>query len=484
MIQAFETPPTFFNNTEVSAIDLNVLRDNALALEGMTKRARNIHPIHYENDDFPKSDLAEGSLLFNGGFRYITGLTQAVLRLHSYGVTSNAKYKILFNNAIVASGAMTNNSEYDITIALPTLGYANNTLVYVEAYFYSSPSDYANKRPNNVSIVDAYVTPLASGMTHIWPGLPSVTSDTAISAADLNQISDAETWLAERVSLVPYTPFIAELYQHGTHKIQTLALYHMQVMRKNSNNTLYGTIYFVSRNKQTYIHISLEGGTYGTTVYGPYSYLQEVTIPVAINLATAGVPDGTRIEVTIAEVVTDGDPELPIIDSRATIRDFYISGASYVPGTAIAESGILESLTFTNLKARINNIITSLQASYDRIANNTDIFNKQSMSRSQMLLLNAHREKVGSLHLAGFIRRGDVLYVRGKGISIGYGGIATKRPDDSEDWTFEFNKSSTLIDGDANASKIFYLDQFEDLFPGEKYYIYGDELNYVAEYLA
>jgi len=479
MLGAFQQPPTFSAGLELSAYDLNTLKSNALLVNGASRRS--MVPMVQQNffQDFPIIAARPACLLFIGGFRFLTGMTSAKILYNAAGVSGNGKIRISFNGTIVYNSAVVNNTVQTLTIAINALGYANNSIIYVEIEYYSSPYTYGDKRPTYIYIVDAYVTPLSACMSTTYPGVTTLTN---INATPLNSIGDSQIWLVQRLALVPYNFFTGIKYFPGTHKAETYELLHFNVSPTNGNNILKGTIDIICANTQSYIAVTINGTT---TNYGPYAYKQSASIALNLNLTTLGCAANSDYSVSVTEVCNTGNPVPPNVNSRISIYNVRLEGNADTWPTIPVNSTPLESLVYSSLLARINQIGALVTDAKTRIDNNTKVFDRMQMFRGKTIQLYEHNERVGRGCLSGQIRRGDVLYVRGTNVDICWGAISVKVPEDNaEKWTLEFEHKESLIGGETDETKLIYLNNYKGLYPGVLYYITGTSVKYASEFVA
>jgi hypothetical protein len=93
--------------------------------------------------------------------------------------------------------------------------------------------------------------------------------------------------------------------------------------------------------------------------------------------------------------------------------------------------------------------------------------------------------KVAQIYTPIFVRHGDTLIVSGKNVNIGWGARMIDLQEDAwRLYTYKYDKTQSLITGDAIDTQIVPLDSFVGLYPGQVYAIIGEQVNYVAEYLS
>lgn len=470
-MRAFTDSPLFYNGVPLSATDINILSRNAMILDGLSKRAQSTHSINRMN-----GSIIRGKWMWRGGFMYKTGMTTArFVYVGQAGYTG--RLGIYFDGVRVLNVPAGQSANLDF--AINDKGYTNGQVIRVEAIV-DPENDVEPCCDKQFYIADAYTFPLDTMSTSAWPGLPSF--DT-INATKLNQLSNALDWLAERISFTPYVHFMSLRNWQGSATPENRLIWTGTVSPIGENNRLKGYIEITSRNTETYILVA--SGT-ANVLFGPVAFRETKGFDINIATADMGMTPNVDYKVSVYEHVVQGNPPKAFKEwhkSRINLRELYIGADNYTMSTIPTKTTMLEGMSYATLKARLQAISTIATNVKNTIDNNPRVFNRAQMFRDRYAYDMSQVEYWEQEMIASQIRRGDVLYVSGKGLSIGYGPIKTTIDADDEKWEYEFQYSENLTDGDAYETKIFYLDQFEGLYPGTPYYIQGKDLVYCAEFL-
>lgn len=471
MLKLYINSPTFYTGAELSATDINILKDNASLLQGLSKRSQTVFGI---TDNL--TGYNSGDNIFRGGFLYKVGLTTATI-VYISNISSSppgdARMRIYFEGVEVHARAITTET-VTINITINDKGYTDNQIITVECIL---TGDY-DPTPDSYYINAAYVSPLSGAVASSYPG---TTTFGDISATNLNNLSNSLDWLADRLALVPYIPLTTLRDVQGTHYISLVHKWRGKIYVDSNNSRLYISVEFTSRTTATYLRFVVNSTTFD---YGPYSENQTANLEIDINLITqAGCSVGNEYHVDMYENLTDELDTEPKYNSRINLKSIRVGASSYSYTTPPAESTMLESITFSTLQSRLNTIKTITDSVKTTIDGVSYIFNNALMFRARYGNNAFQQEYFQDEHVVRHKRIGDVLWVKGRGLSIGYGAVTTTTKGNEEKYTYEYQYSESLTSGDKIESKYFYLDQFKALYPGSEYYIFGRDIIYVGEYL-
>lgn len=476
LFQSYIDTTLSYDGSELSATMLNIFRSNAVTLNSMSKITPNTLVSHRKITLWEKGtpDNPSGDI-WNGGFQFLNGVTTARFVVTFIPVGGSHKVKILFNDIQVYDAAISS-STYNIDITINDKGYYHEQIITVKVVLYSPAGDYFN---TTAVVNDAYIFPITSvGNQLAWGGVPTFTGG-YVNQTKLNQLATAQDWLAVRFSMVSMVATQSLLYFQGTNKSNTTQPFYYATVTPTANGRkLKATIYITSRNPQTYLRVSINGQN---IEYGPYGLEQQAYIPLDIDMASIGCTDNVDYQVIISErcVVGNGffNSRVSVGHLRTDNDGIVISG---VPSAYIMKG----EYNYGQILSTLQSISDLTVAAYNTIINMPLIHQRARMFRGMLTVKPDQVEYWGSNFVARNIRRGDKLWVKGKGLTLMYGPITVDRTAEKDKWEYEFQYQETLTNGDAVESKYVYLDQYEGLFPGVTYFITGKEVNYVAEYLS
>lgn len=493
-INAYTDSPTFTTNTEISAADINTLRQNSIILNALSLRGKQGFSSMHKASNW---NAAERNFLklYRGGFKYMTGITTATFRMLT--ITSGPEeINVYFkresdpensNGTLVYNDPSPNNaSQYNIDIDLTGLGYDMNEVI--EVLITVENGGAYTPKTGVFQVLDAYVHPL-SGVTFYgsYPGLPTFTGDTVITATDMNQMSNTSDWLMRRLRLAPRIPMQRLLFWPGTHKAEQYPLFRGSVMRTNNASVIRIPIVYYSYNVVDYIKIYVNYTLVGTL--GPFTVGDQGATVFYYNLSDGGFINNTTYALHIDNVPTTGNPNGQTYNQNSIFHigpiDLIPAEFNYGYSTPAVLTDELESMTFSELKSRLQTTKNVFQTIKDTIDNTPEIWNRQQMFRRRFSNDDHQENKWTRLMIASLTRIGSTLLVRGKGIKIAWGGLTigkdfqTMQMEDPDMYTFSHEEE--LIDGESIQTKLVYLDQFEGLFPSTLYHITGRDLIYAAE---
>jgi hypothetical protein len=503
-IQAYTDSPTFYANTPLSATNLNTLVNNATVVESMSRRYPGVVPFARISGPWVTE-----TWIFRGAFQYRTGMTTArfVINILTPGnMGSGNQLQILLNDTVRHSqradivGVPPNTSvPYPFSIDLPinTYGFTDREIVTVLVKVSYDPANTAD--PNDltglITVFDAYVFPLNTvSLPIVNPTLtafatPGPTTPVTLNTSKLNDLSNKLDWLVDRMSIVPMNPqpcykmVMCARYENNGGPA-TSELYYTKINTGNATHLRIYITYFCYHTS-TRLRINVNG------------YIQPYTISQDTSYPTNGV-----IELPLSTFVNPSTGNPPAANSDLFVRidqDFdngtstradrvILSGVEVYKAT---ETAITSVTTFTPLaNSGYDTIIPSLNT-YISIANaaealinaNTNVWNKAEIFRASFAVDDFQLDFFEEEYQHRKVRVGDVLWVRGRNIKLGYGTTAYKPiSGDEVDIDITYDYEHTLTSNDLE-TKIFSLNQFEGLFPGVEYFLRGDVV-YAAEFLS
>lgn len=503
MINLYEDAPYFVDGVEFSGADGNVLRNNAIFLDGFTQQAISsfTQGIYAEAQWYMGRNIITLAMprAWWGAFQYKSGVNSAIYELSGAPVV-NERARIYHKRLLdTAPGTLVYDQPWPsagtaATINLSGAGYADGEIIetIVEVYFPgpSYPKTGAYQVRNAfTSSLDNY-----TGLT-AFGGIPSFGAGSSVTAANLNQLSNAQDWIMGRLALVPRVPFINGMFVNGTHKSDAgfpnnpRPLHYSWINKGNGQNTMKITLDYHIFNAQEYITVEAPAGNVRYT--GPTLTNGQVgTLNISFDISD--ISDGQSVLVTIYEnvVAGQGQAELDlyggaIINSRFTIRGVYATSTrSYY--SPVTDFDVLESITYSTLKSRLNNFVTGTTNAYNRINNNGNLFDRARMFRKKVGVDDHQNTSLEWQSLPMQVRIGERYVVAGKNVKIAWGGYSLTSSlveDPTNRHPYEFANEKELIGSDKVEVKEGFFDEFEGLWVGSTYYLIGNEISFFSEYL-
>lgn len=486
-LKSYIDAPLFYDDTELSATMINIIRDNSEAVKNSSLIPQPAFDIHRVLSVVNNTDV------WRGGFQYRTGLTTASFVIYSKEVSGEGEHDIViyFDGVEMARydaaiGGYNVGGFHGTNITISGLGYTDYQIITVRVTAEPRAGGGDDDATKGVQYVfDAWVWPFSSvsiGMS--WPGLPTFGT---LDATKLNQLANASDYLANRLAIIPMPLSMGYIQWMGTNNPKFPSWRYFTARLTNGNRRIKTNVYYICQ--QTSASIRLTVGSF-TKTYGPYTKGQQALIQFDEDLITAGLSFDTDYFSSLTEVVhtpgSNSDGYGGFLFSRIDNGPIRFTANSYSVTTPATTNLMLESLTFSQLQSRLNTISTDLSSSYSRITGNARVFDRATMCRSRYGISAEQSEYWATTFVPSRYREGDVLWVKGQGLKIAYGPVTQKRKSDSKpndviEYNFLYEKD--LLDGDKVSQQMFYLDQFEGLYPGMRYYIIGKDVIYAAEHL-
>jgi len=476
---SYEDAPTFADETELSVTAVNILRQNAILLDALSLRGMRAFQsagLPSKLNHWPRVNPLR---IWWGSFQYRTGLTTATFAF-TFASIAAGTLKIYLNGTLRDSVALANGN-MTRTITISGLGFTDQQVVEVEVQIAFSVAP--TSEGGSYLCTDAYVSPysaVATGLYGAWPGVPTFGS---LSAANLNQLSNASDWLMHRLSVIPLPLFQSYIAVQSRSSPQTYPLWWGSVARVNGNDKLSISVGYISHNQSEVLKLYVNGVLAATspTLTGNGSS-GIFTLEYDMSALTAN----TMYPIRIDNVITTGNPssyQQPRM-SRWSIRDIRaVPLSAYAYATPPAESATLESLTFSALQSRLNAIATMLSAIKTRIDACPQLFDYARMYRRRYVFSDAFDTGWTDFQVPSTARAGTLLVVRGKAVQIGYGPITVKSMPDKAAIEYENATETELIAGERVDSQTVSLDSFDGLYAGMPYMLRGTDVRYAAEIL-
>lgn len=485
-MRGYVDSPAFYTGVELSATDLNDIANNLILLDAASRRKPPVHYIHrtqglsYFNGEF--GEIVEGNWIWRGGFQYRVGLTGArFLVFFNPDLTrmvSSNKYQVFFDDAVVYEVDVTTMSGLQlIEIDITGLGYTDNQIITVRHQV-----SVVNAPPNEgivgqIYVFDAYTYPLSA--VNVGSN-PTLTNFGDLTATRLNDLSNKIDYLMNRMAITPMLPTPAFIMwtlngfgpwkQHWLSvKIHTLP---------NATHVKLNVYWFFYTSGST-VKITMNGVTKS---YGPYNAGQYWPIggSIEIPLSDFGVSPNTDYLMVISQEVTyDG---LGSRGDRLVLTSIELTNPSEPTIITPAQNQMLESLSWPNLQTRLNSYITAANNINSTLTTYAVLWDRAQMFRARMAMDEFQDDYWATEMVHRMVRTGDVLWVKGKDVTINWGPSSSEPlKGDEEDLEIKWEHSESITSGNLE-QKVVYLDQFEGLTPGTEYYITG-KVHFAAEYL-
>jgi hypothetical protein len=505
LIALYEDSPQFVDDVEFSGEDGNILRKNAIFLDGIVQQPVSVftHGIGPGASD----GMGRNSVtlimprVWWGAFQYRAGINEAVYAVSGTPVT-NERIRIYHKPISVevtnenAPGTLVYDAVWPsvgtgITIDISSAGYTDGDIIEVVIQVYFPGPSYP--KTGIYQVRNAFTQPITSfvGLSS-YPGLPTF-SGSSITAAQLNQLSNAQDWLMTRLSLVPRVPFINGMFVNGTHKSTTannnnpMVLHYSWINKGNGQDTFHGVIDYYIFNGEEVVRVYVNNVLKYTSA--ALTNGQKGTLDFTFDISS--LTDGNDYLVRVEQYVTLGQGQADlglygnmIINSRYTIRVLEATSTRsyFSPSSAF---DIRESMTFATLKARLNNFKTGTNNVYTAI-NGSTIFNRARMFRKKVGVDDHQNTVLDNESLPMQVRIGDRYVVAGKDVKIAWGGYSitkSMQTDPTANDIFEFANVENLTGSDKVEVKEGFFEEFKSIFPGTTYYILGKDVVFFSEYL-
>lgn len=468
MYAAYTQPPYFFDDQEISATSLRILRDNHIILDSMAQRGFQAQRIRNINAGVGVNPF----YIWRGSFQYKTGLTSAVIKMNC-PVPVGETFIVKFNGVTAYSAAMTNNNNPTITIP-GSFGFQDGDIVLVDILA-QYPTDPIQ---NQYIMQEAYVQPITGMVTTTWA---APTTFGTLTHTRLNELVIAQNYLYERLS-APAMPLQMSLKYQGGYWLPeetpwVMATY--RFARHGNNDRLKVIIDYRSRmNRSSRIRFLVNNTSLDNFVFGQW---QSGFYEASLDISGLTLDTPARLEI-VEDIFIPAEQWKGAVNTKYAVRlvETY-RNAGYIAPTLPTESQMLESMTFSTLQSRLNTLGTAMATLKSDIDSRGYLLDRSYMfSRRPVDGDEQETEKgIQNINIARKKRQGDVIVVRGKDIRIGWGYEKKSDPDKPE---YEFSREETLISGDAVETKVFYLDRFDGLEYGFPYFIMGGQIEYAGEY--
>lgn len=467
----YETPPTFRTNSILAAHDLNILRRNAIALDGLSQRIESAFDSTGAYGDPVSYNLhtAGDFWIWRGGLRWRNGHTTLTIRgtAADYG---SAMITIYLDGVLKKTIAPSTNWSTTIDISS---GYTDGQVIEIKIGTSGNSS-----KTSAWHVEDIYATPVAYGTA--WPGtLPTFSG--VYQASELQKLSQAMNHLYERIAATPFVPHLAHLWRNGTHKPQNYTLWNGSFQYRHAGDRIRiaGNATISTQSEELVAYITSPAGNrtvilFSGTAGNTYTFDALEVVPTGTS-----VGDYVRVHL-FAACLTQPQPWPPNSLYNLLALEMVPQRTAVTPA-ALSSPNVLVSASDVN--ARLNAIVSALNTIKARVDASTS-FSRTRAVRYKFANDEHQAMKFARTYAHVFRRRGERLIVTGKNVVLGWGAPTFEQNEDgATDYSkFKFANEQTLISGEAMQTQRVYLDSIAGLFPGTTYYLIGDVI-YAGEFL-
>lgn len=459
---------TFPAGNPFSASDANSLIRNARQLDALSQRGRRVWTnaimrYPWEYDQAP-------TVVFKGAFQYRSGVTNLNIIGEATFPGGGTHTLRVYLNGVLRHSATWVTARTNYFFAINALGFTDLDIIDVEVR-----DDWTGADGQPV-VVDAYI----DAMSAAGPGYGGVPTFGALSEANLTQLMNAQTWAYNRLNYTDQCCLMGSMFMTGyAHSTSAEALLFDGGFENTNGATrlIIGLRYHILANQSETVRVRINSSEVATATFtigqgGDYEFNLDISALSTDN------PHRLTIVQTINTLPLSGERQL---GSRYTLTDIFTKKTTYPVATlpaATYEPG--DSMTFSALQGILNQVATATNAAVTRIGSAIGAFNRQRVFRWRPGSDDGQSLYYQNVLVAKGRRAHDALWVRGKGLKIGYGALTIEAvPDSLYKWTPQYEQD--LIGGDDILTRLVYFDQFPGLVAGMEYYIYGEHIVYAAE---
>lgn len=474
----------------ISATDLAAIRANVALVDSLSYRRTDAFSSSSAFFDgtpgfyYGSGDGQQRWRVWKGAVRWQTGVTHLNVNGRATRSTGGSETLTIYANGV--SQAVITPSGGAFSSSTSFTGYTDGQIITIEIRITGSSWG----EDGEYVVYGIYLTPIDYTATS-WPGVPSFSGQ--YTAAKLNQLVAAYTWLYNRMAAVPMVANLAIMHQLGPFRlngnIDTFGspMFYGSVLRGYTEDSVIISVYLVNaKTPGTRYKVLLNGALVETgPTWGPGVY----DTSVVVDLSSVAV--GSRAELSIfAEVVSENAPgsqEAFNYWSFAVIRSQpdFDSGATYPYASLNATPAGDSTISASTLDSYLNSLATALSDAKSRIDANGVIWGRSYAMRQAY----SPRDRTANVELEQhrarprLVRLSDRLIVAGKDVKLGFGAISVPVEDGDPkygNYTHQFEES--VIDGNTEAATIVYLESIKGLFPGTAFFGVGG-VTYMASIL-
>jgi hypothetical protein len=448
--------PTWKENTPVSATELNTLADITEALDAVSYYGTPAFHTSYERRPNELGRL----IVWRGGFVRSVATNLRIVYVCS---TAGRTLTVKVNNASTTHTTSTGTNTIDIDISgLPP--FTNSVFLVNITIDQVVPTIY---------VVDAYVNTIQPATS--WPGVPTFGD---ISLANMQQLSDAATWLLDAYGKRVIPLFQGTFLRNGpVYQRDDLTRWQGTITKTADMTDLeaWGQVQVQARNTNERVRLYING-----------SQVDSYTVPATLGRKNwtlsadiSGYTNDTRLNIIVRhEKLSPGRDVSPNRFSVERIEAQMNGGTD----ASITRLDIKESLRFDDLQIILNDIATALDDIYSRYTANSALTQRQMLYSARTAKDDEMFEAFEPGGVARGIRVGDALIARGEGISIGYGGLKlTGELNSVRIPEYEHTNNYNLTE--ESTSTVTYFEQVDGLPVGAPYFVRGVNAFYAGESL-
>lgn len=461
--------PTLASDIPLSALD---------AVNGMARNARTIDGLSYRGRRaFTNTSIkyvweygAQPTVIALGSIQYRTGVTNLNIVIDAPQPGGGTHSLKVYLDGVLRYTTTLNVARTTYSFAINALGYTDLDIIDVDI------RDDWTGAIAQAAVIDVYTDAMSGGFA-AFGGVPTFG---AISLANLTQLADAQQWVLDRLSRTDQMLFMGPLFMAGLGYATSDAcvIFDGGISKSNGATRLKINMnYQIIANQSETVTVKLDGSAVTSATY-TLGQAGEQGWDIDISGYTTDAPIRITLEQTVNTAPAAG---YPLLGSFYSVIDIYTARATYPVPTLPATYAPRDSLTFANLKIALNQICTVTLDAANRTGSATDIFNRQRMFRWRPAADAGQRTYFQKTLVARGRRAHDALWVRGKGLKIGYGAIRITEAIPGQFYEWETQFTQDLITGDDIETKLVYFDSFPGLDMGMPYIILGDDLRYAAE---
>lgn len=448
--------PTWKSATPVGATDFNTLADITEALDAVSYLGTPVFHTSYASRPNELSRL----VVWRGGFVRATATN---LRIVYESSTAGRTLTVKINSSTTTHTTVSGTGTIDIDIS--GLSPFTNSVFLV--------SITIDQVIATIYVRDAYVSP--STPTATWPGVPTFG---AISLANMEQLSDAATWLLDAYGARILPLFQGTFLRNGPVYGRTdFTRWQGSVTKSQDTTSLVATgqVQVQQAGTNERIRLYVNGSQVASYTVPATKGMKNWTLTADISAYTTD----SRLTVIVQhEKLSTGRDVSPNRMSIARIETQLTGGTD----VSITRLDIKESLTFSTLQTRLNAVATALSAIYTRYQDNDTITQRQTLYSARTAKDDEMFEAFESGGVARGVRIGDTLIARGEGLSIGYGGLKLTGELNSVRFPqYEHTNNYNLTE--ESTSTVTYFEQVDGLPVGAPYFIRGVNAFYAGERL-
>lgn len=462
--------PTLASDIPLSALDaVNGMALNARTIDGLSYRGR--RAFTNTSIKYVWEYGAQPLIIGLGCIQYRTGVTNLNLVIDAPQPGGGTHDLEVYLDGVLQYTTTLNVARTTYSFAINALGYSDLDIIEVEVR-----DNWSAGSISQAALIDVYMDAMSGGFAS-FPGVPTFGD---ISLANLTDLAEAQQWVMDRLSRTDQMLFMGPLFMSGLGYTTSDAavIFDGGIAKSNGADRLRINMnYQIIANQSETVTVRLDGASVATATY-TLGQSGEQGWDIDISAYTAEAPIRLTLEQTVNTAPGAG---YPLLGSFYSLIDIYTARSTYPVPTLPTPYAPLDSLTFANLKTALNQICTVTLDAANRTGSATDIFNRQRMFRWRPAADAGQRDYFQNVLVARGRRAHDALWVRGKGLKIGYGALRITKaaPGQAYEWETQFTQD--LITGDDVETKLLYFDSFPGLDVGMPYLLIGSDLRYAAE---